>query len=75
MLCGTAVKGRIVKCPSCGRKLTRAEQLWTATHGGKQCPYCRAGGQLGARRVREHLHSSGVKKGSRRRRSDRRLTP
>ncbi len=66
---------KAVKCPTCGRKLTRAEQLWTATHGGKQCLYCRAGGQFGERRGREHLHSSRLKKGSHRQRADRRLTP
>ncbi len=66
---------KAVKCLTCGRSLNRAEQLWTATHGGKQCPHCRAGGQLGARRVREHLYSSRLKKGSHRQRADRRLTP
>ena len=35
-----------MRCPSCGRKLNKAEQLWTATHGGRQCSHCWAGVQF-----------------------------
>lgn len=61
-----------MRCPSCGRKLNKAEQLWTKTHGGRQCPQC-AGAQFLGHPGRSHPHAQGQKKGSRARRGDRRL--
>lgn len=61
-----------MRCPNCGRQLNRAEQLWLATHGGKQCGHCWAGVQF-RRPGREHLHPSGSKMKMRGRRGDRRL--
>jgi hypothetical protein len=62
-----------MRCPSCGRPLNKAEQLWLTTHGGKQCSHCRAGAQLPRRGRGQHLHPS-QKKGISARRGDRRLT-
>jgi len=62
-----------MKCPNCGRTLNKAEQLWTLTHGRKQCPNCWAAVRLATPRQRQHLHSSKVKKGAHGRRGDRRL--
>jgi phage FluMu protein Com len=62
-----------MKCPNCGKQLNKAEQLWTLTHGRKQCPNCWAAVRLAARPGHEHLHSSKVKKGQKGRRGDRRL--
>jgi hypothetical protein len=61
------------RCPGCGRKLNRAELLWTATHGGRQCARCWAGVQFLATPGREHPHASRTKKGAAPRRGDRRL--
>lgn len=62
-----------MRCPSCGRKLNKVEQLWTATHGGKQCCHCWAGVQFPRYPGRAHLHPAGQKKGTSGRRNDRRL--
>lgn len=45
-----------MRCPSCGRKLNKAEQLWTSTHGGRQCYHCWAGVQFLPHADRGHGH-------------------
>ncbi|MGH9777741.1 MAG: hypothetical protein ACRD5I_04950 [Candidatus Acidiferrales bacterium] len=62
-----------MRCPSCGRKLNRAEQLWTATHGGQECSHCWGRVRLLRPPVREQLHSRGREARMRARRGDRRL--
>lgn len=62
-----------LRCPSCGRKLNRAEQLWLRTHGGRQCSHCSAGAQFARVAGQSGPHAAGAKKGARARRGDRRL--
>lgn len=62
-----------MRCPSCGRKLNRAEQLWMATHGGRECYHCRGGVKLLRPNAREPLHARGCEARMRVRRGDRRL--
>jgi len=62
-----------MRCPSCGRKLNKAEQLWTATHGGRQCYHCWAGVQFLPHADRGHGHHRDAKTKMRARRGDRRL--
>jgi hypothetical protein len=50
-----------MRCPSCGRKLNKAEQLWTATHGGRQCSHCWAGVQFLPHPQRGHGHGREAK--------------
>ena len=62
-----------MRCPSCGRKLNKAEQLWTATHGGRQCSHCWAGVQFLPHPERGHRQRAEAKSKMRARRGDRRL--
>ncbi len=62
-----------MRCPGCGRKLNKAEQLWMSTHGGQQCYRCWAGVQFLSHPGRSHPHPAGPKRGTRGRRGDRRL--
>ncbi|HKZ52535.1 MAG TPA: hypothetical protein VJ085_04560 [Candidatus Acidoferrales bacterium] len=62
-----------MRCPNCGKQLNKAEQLWTLTHGRKQCPNCWAAVRFAARPGEQHVHSSKTKKGAHGRRGDRRL--
>ncbi|HXE75300.1 MAG TPA: hypothetical protein VNN18_06670 [Candidatus Xenobia bacterium] len=60
-----------MRCPSCGRKLNRAEQLWLATHGSRECPHCWGGVPL--LRPDAHAHPHGRRERARVRRGDRRM--
>lgn len=62
-----------MRCPSCGRKLNRAEQLWMATHGGQECQHCWGGVQLLRPNTREQLRGRSRGARMRARRGDRRL--
>lgn len=62
-----------MRCPSCGRKLNRAEQLWIATHGGQECQHCWGGIQFLRSNPREQLRAPVQSKHVKARRGDRRL--
>ena len=62
-----------MRCPSCGRKLNKAEQLWTSTHGGRQCYHCWAGVQFLPHAERGHGRHRDAQAKLRARRGDRRL--
>jgi len=62
-----------MRCPACGRKLNRAEQLWMATHKGGQCYRCWTGVQFLAHPERGHRFHASAKGKPRARRGDRRL--
>jgi hypothetical protein len=62
-----------MRCPSCGRKLNRAEQLWMATHGGQECQHCWGGVQLLRPSPRERPYARDRNLRMRTRRGDRRL--
>ncbi len=62
-----------MRCPSCGRKLNRAEQLWMATHGGQECQHCWGEVQLLRPTLREQSHTRARNGRLRAKRGDRRL--
>lgn len=62
-----------MRCPTCGRKLSKAEQLWTTTHGGRQCYHCWIGVKFLPHPERDRRRPAIPKKVMRTRRGDRRL--
>ncbi len=62
-----------MRCPSCGRKLNRAEQLWMATHGGRECSRCWGSVRLLRPNSQEQVRPRGRQERARMRRGDRRL--